>query len=261
MTTWNAADKTANITLSGGSLIATASSATIGGVRATTSAAAGKVYYEAIMLVATGTDYGFGWANSTAALTSFIGNDKNGVACFPAFTAGAVFFNNINQNGGTGFITSATGLLTICIAFDIGGKLFWARTGAGPWNNSFTADPGAGTGGISVATINTGPYFPVFGSNSSGASAVANFGATDFGYAVPSGFTSLDANAQAYEASSKFLGYAALDAPQAAVASSKFLAYDGLDAPQTGMSSSKFLAYVVLRPNGIPWLFSTLGDR
>lgn len=248
MTTWNSGDKSANITLSGGSLIATATSSTIGAVRATTSASSGKVYYEAIMLVAAGSDYGLGWANSTAALSAFIGADKNGVACFPAFTGGAFFFNGANLAGGTGFITGSLQLLTLCVAFDIGGLLIWARTGGSYWNNSATADPGTGTGGIGVSTINAGPYFPVFGSNSSGASVVVNFGATDFGYPVPSGFAGLDTNTQAFAATTKILGYPVLSPPRATVSASKILGLGLLSPPRNAVSLSKMVGYAILGP-------------
>jgi hypothetical protein len=67
--------------------------------------------------------------------------------------------------------------------------MFWARVDNGLWNNSATADPAAGTGGRSVATIAAGPYFPIFGDNGSGGAVTANFGATDFWFAPPSGFT------------------------------------------------------------------------
>ena len=43
--------------------------------------------------------------------------------------------------------TSAEGSVT-GVAFDVDAELVWFRTGAGDWNNSPTADPATGTGGI-----------------------------------------------------------------------------------------------------------------
>jgi hypothetical protein len=245
-TIWNTADKSANVTLSGGSLTAAFSSASQGGVRATASQSTGKWYWEAVFTVTpAGGNTGVGWANATASLASFFGTDKNGVAEFPnSGTGGAIFFNN----GNIGSVGGAVSIGTISIAIDFTAKLVWARYNGGLWNNSSTADPATGTGGYSISTINAGPYFPCFGANSSGQTVVANFGATDFNYPVPSGFSQFDTNAQAYNASSKFLGYDLLAPPKTAAVSSKFLGYDLLAPPQTAVVSSKFLGDAILAP-------------
>ncbi len=243
--TWSGTDKTANVTVSGGSLVATTTSATAGGVRANTSFASGKQYYEVLLSVIVGANYGIGWANATAALTAFIGNDKNGTAVFPNTTNSQFWYNNVNQ--GTLGVTGATTAL-LQIAIDIGGKLVWFRYNGQFWNGSATADPGGGTGGLSLSTINAGPYFPVFCANGSGASVTANFGATAFLAAIPSGFSALDTNTITYAASSKFLGYAVLAPAAADVVSSKFLGYAVLAPAAADAVSSKFLGYAVLQP-------------
>lgn len=240
--TWNGSDKSANITLSASLLTATTTSATQGAVRCTTSETTGKFYWEAELAVLGGSAYAVGWANSTASLASVMGSDKNAVAGEP--TSGAVLFNNASL----GSFGASLALFTVGIAFDIAGKLIWFRNDAGLWNGSLTANPATGTGGFSVSTINAGPYFPVFAANSSGASVTANFGATDYNYAAPSGFGPLAADAQAYITSSKFLGYGVLAPPQTAVSASKFLGYGVLSSPLNAISTSKFLGYAVLAP-------------
>ncbi len=240
MTLWNSADKSANITLSGGSLTATTTSATQGAVRADTSFSSGKLYFEVQIQVLGGSAYAIGWANSTAALGTAMGTDKNSVVF--RSTVGDVFFNNASSTGPG----AALALFVVGVAFDIGGKLIWFRNDLGLWNGSLTADPATGTGGINLSTVNAGPYFPVFAANSSGAAVLANFGATDFDYPPPSGFSGLDVDTQAYVATSKFLGYPVLSPPQNAVSSSKFLGYPVLSPPQNAVSSSKFLGYAVL---------------
>ncbi len=245
--TWNSGDKSANVTLSGGSLVATTTSASQGAVRANTSFGSGKQYFEVILGTASGSNFGIGWANSTASLSSFIGSDKNGVASYVTSATGAFFFNNGSVGAGTGYAGSIG--LTLCIAFDIGGKLIWGRYNNGLWNGSSTADPGTGTGGISLSTINAGPYFPVMCANSSGASVTANFGATSFGYAIPTGFTGLDTNVQAFNASSKFLGYDVLETPTSAAVASKMLGYGTLPPDQTAADASKILGYGPLPPS------------
>jgi hypothetical protein len=244
---WNSGDASANITLSGGSLVATTTSATQGAVRGNTSSASGKIYAEFTITNATGTLWSVGFANSTASLSAALGSNTNSVVLQPNQT-GRAFFNNASL--GTDYAGIAG--LTVCIAFDITGKLFWARYDNGYWNHSATANPATGTGGRSVATIAAGPYFPIFGDNGSGGSVTARFGDLDFWFPPPSGFAGQGTNAQAYEASSKFLGYSVLGAPQNAASSSKFLGYGVMGAPQNAASTSKFLGYAILTPSVAP---------
>lgn len=242
MTTWNSADAAANIALSGGSLIATTTSSTQGAVRATASVST-KTYIEAFILNGTGTLWSIGFADATFSVTAAAGSTTDSVVTQP--NQARNFFNN----GGLGTLQYAPGALnTICIAFDPVGKLWWARINGGIWNNSGTANPATGTGGLSVAAIAAGPYFPYFSSNGSGAQVQANFGATSFSYAPPSGFAGMDANAQAYEASSKFLGYSVLGVPTNAELSSKFLSYSVISQPRNMAASPKFIAYAVVVP-------------
>ncbi len=238
---WNTADKTANITLSGGSLVATKTTAPYGGVRADTSAAAGQIYCEYTVLSTIANNTCVGWANATASLSVLLGTDQNAASWIYSF--GQVWKNN-----GTIASVEIPGVAfsTLCVAFDIGALKLWVRVNNSLWNASATADPGSGTGGISLASMNAGPYFPVFNSNVNGASVLANFGATSFAYAVPSGFSGLDTNAQAYNASSKFLGYGALPPAQDSVAASKLLGYAPLPPSQNAAVSSKFIAYAIL---------------
>lgn len=74
------------------------------------------------------------------------------------------------------------------VAVNFDAKLFWARSDNGQWNGSPTADPASGTGGISFATLNPGPYYPSFDGDQPGQQVTANFGQNAFNYAVPSGF-------------------------------------------------------------------------
>lgn len=240
-TIWNTSDKSANITLSGGSLTATTSSATQGAVRANNSFSSGKLYFEGQIQALVGSAFSIGWANSTAALGTGMGTDKNSIVVQPN-NSGAVLFNNVNLGStGAGLV-----LQVVRVAVDFGASLWWVADDLGLWNASLTANPATGTGGFSFSTINAGPYFPVFAANGSGASVLANFGATDFDYPVPSGFSGLDSDAQPYLASSKFLGYPVLSPPQNAVSASKFLSYPVVSPPQNAVSASKFLGYAVL---------------
>lgn len=240
---WSTTDKTANVTVS--SLLATASTAAQGGVRANTSFASGKLYYEVTLGATNGsTTTGIGWANAAASLTAFFGSDKNGHAVYPGNgTPSNIVFNGAGLGSlGIGWFTGQT----MCIAFDITNKLIWYKIPGRPWNNNPSADPGTGTGGLSVSTILAGPYFPAFGPASSGTSITANFGATPFQSPIPSGFSAVDPTTQAYAASSKFLGYVIDGPPQNAMSASKLLGYVIDGPPTTALAASKLLGYAII---------------
>lgn len=244
---WNSLDKSANVSLSGGSLTATMTSATQGAVRADTSFASGKLYYEVQVTSygAVGSFYAVGWANASAALSVSMGAaPANSVAFFANYTEGPVYFNGVDLGKNDEY--ALTPPQTIGIAFDIGASLFWARFAGSFWNGSSTADPATGVGGRSVAGINAGPYFPAFSVNASGAAATANFGATDFFFPVPAGFSGLEASAQAYLAASKMLGFANLAPPVDVLSVSKMLGFANLDPPSQALSISKMISYAVL---------------
>src|SRR5262249_37714224 len=121
-TTWNPADKGANITLSNGNLTI-ANSSTVAAVRGTTSKTTGKVYYE---MVWTGSNFnllsssGCGVSLSTASL----------ISANPAGVAYLRLSNGEIMNNGTASGTILGGLSTgqtICMAFDIGARRIWFR--------------------------------------------------------------------------------------------------------------------------------------
>lgn len=260
-TTWNSGDKTSNVTLSGSDLIATLTSSSYGGVRATASASSGKYYFEIKIGAGLSTNVAVGWANATASLSTYIGQDLNSWSWF-YYTAGTNIWIN---NGSIMTTVGASVGATIGIAFDIDNKNGWVRVGNGYWNGSPTADPASNTGGFSLSSLNAGPYFPVWNSNVNGAQITANFGASTWAAEPPSGFSSFDANALTHADASKELGYALLSSPDAASASkelgyallgaplaaisSKFVSYGVLSTPSNAVSASKVVGYALLRLN------------
>lgn len=244
MVAWSTTDKSANITLSGGNLTATFSSAVRGGVRCDTSFAGGLLYFEVVNTANNNIEVG--WANATQALTTELGANTNGISAEP--NTARVLFNSSSL----GPVTVSTGLLvvpwTLCVAINFTTKLFWARVNGYGWNGSATADPAAGTGGYSFATIAAGPYFPMFTSSSSGASITARFGASSMWFPIPAGFSTLDTNVQAFNATAKFDGMAVLVAPQAAASAYKMLGQSILIAPRSVASAYKMVGYAILRP-------------
>jgi hypothetical protein len=103
--------------------------------------------------------------------------------------AGNINVNNANPTGNPSLGVRANGDI-IGVAIDIAAKLIWFRVApSGNWNGSGTANPVTGTGGVDITSIVTGPLYPIEGINGVGA-ITANFGASAFTGAVPSGFVS-----------------------------------------------------------------------
>lgn len=184
-TTWNPSDKTASGSLSGGNL--TFTSGTNSSVRTVGKQASGKYYFEYTMTTWTVSTTGVGVANANFVLSS---GDVSGVNTAGITRAGNFWVNGVSQ---VAFGTRASGNI-ICIALDLDNKLIWCRIGAaGNWNNSAPANPATATGGFSIQVLNPdGRLLPIYGAVGSPSAAdviTANFGASAFTGAVPSGFT------------------------------------------------------------------------
>lgn len=171
-----------NVTLSGGNLIATVLP-TNGGVRGAGGLTSGKYYWENTYTTINTNTVGVGISLASASLT----NATNIGFANIARTTGGITVNNVGSGSALGIINPAA---VVGIAVDFTAKLIWFRIApAGNWNGSGTANPATGVGGISIASISTGPLYPcMYGQT--GDKITANFGATAFSGAVPSGFTS-----------------------------------------------------------------------
>lgn len=181
-TTLNPDDKTANITLSGSNLVATASTSSNGGVRAADAQTSGKYYFEITWTATGGSDTGVGFCDDSCDLNAI---GSSAVRAAIVFNSGNFYVNGSNL---VSIGAPSTGTVT-CIAVDLGAQLIWARQGSGNWNDSGTANPATGTGGESISAL-SGNFFPAISLGSTSAELTANFGATSFAQTVPSGFTS-----------------------------------------------------------------------
>lgn len=178
-TTWNPSDKVA-MTLTNGNLTAT-NTASPSGVRAVKGQTAGQYYWEVTMATWVQGSTAVGFGLSTAALNA---GTLAGWGIVSK-TTGSIIINNIGSGSSLGARASGN---IIGIALDIDNQLCWFRVApAGNWNGSGTASPG-GTGGVSISTI-AGTQFPCFLGSNLNEQAIANFGASAFSGAVPSGFT------------------------------------------------------------------------
>jgi hypothetical protein len=191
--TWDAATVTA-VTLSGGDLVATNTGTTSADQGARVAAAsgktAGKYYFEVTItrpptVIGSNVTVGIGTTSST-----YTNMGNNATIGAVAYTSGAVWAGGSSVAGIN--IGSVATTDTIGIAVDLDNRKIWFRKNSGSWNAGISgADPVTNAGG---ATIPAGTMVPfvMFGGTSGVAGIVrtANFGASAFSGAVPSGFTS-----------------------------------------------------------------------
>lgn len=176
-TTWNSADKDASVSLDATFLIATGG---FGCVRSIASHSTGKYFASSFVNpISGGNTYGI--ANSSFVLSGSVPNSTNSAGAFPE--GGSISFNS----GVIGTFTAAVTNDIVDMAVDIGAQLIWFRTNGGDWNGNPANNPATGTGGASFAGIGAGPYFATICLNS-GRVGTANFGASAYSFAAPSGF-------------------------------------------------------------------------
>jgi len=242
MVAWSTTDKSANVTLSTAfglaNSLATFTSATQGAVRCDTSTAV-KTYVE--FWLSAGANWHIGYANATYSLAAILGNTNDSVDANPS---GNTRINNGNVGQwGVSYLGCCVGW-----AFDPIAKLIWVSLNGANWNNSATANPSTGVGGVSIATINAGPYFPTFSAASNGAACIGRFGTNDMAFPIPTGFSAMDTNVQAFEMTPKFVAFALYNIPQAAASVFKEVSYAVLNTPQASANVFKMVSYAILQP-------------
>lgn len=186
-TSWNPADQS-GMTLTGSNLIAT-SAAGHSNVRSTTSQTTGKVCWEVVATTITG-DWDAGLSNATYSITGLLGGDGNGIGFDPNTGAPqGVFYNNATLSTGPG--VSPNGEKEDFCA-DLDAHLFWVtnatqRGNGFTWNNSATANPATGTGGLAFTGMPC-PCFITFNDTQAGGVATLN-AVGPLAVALPSGFS------------------------------------------------------------------------
>jgi len=195
ITTWNAGDKDANMSLSNQNF--TATSANLGGgstsVRSNSSFTVGKKCGD-ISTTQISNNWDVGLANATFALNNpnGAGSDTNAIGYDPNSTGGnqGVFFNNVLLSSLAG-VPSANGTFTMCVDFGTSSVWFTSaemRAAGDNWNSSPTADPAAGTGGMSFVGMSC-PCFIVY-NNAEAGNATLSLGTT--AVTLPAGFSLFD---------------------------------------------------------------------
>jgi hypothetical protein len=134
-----------------------------------------------------GNDTGIGIATSSAPLGSFGTAASGGCAAFTGT-------GNIYLNGSaTGIaVQGVSGLVGTVwqIALDLTNSRVWFRCNNNYWNDAAINNPATNVGGINISTLfPANAAYAIFCANASGVGFTANFGASAFTYAIPSGFT------------------------------------------------------------------------
>lgn len=159
-TTWNPLDKSSDITLSSGNLVATMTGVSANAnVRATVGKSSGKWHYEIVVntIGGHGNYPNFGVANSVAGLGVDLGSDTNSIEYQED---GRIYY-------GGGFIGTADSFSTgvvLAIELDADAKNFYVRKNGGARNGPF-----------SITSMFPGPIFPAAGFADNSSQLTANF--------------------------------------------------------------------------------------
>lgn len=177
------------VTFSGGNDIWTCTNCASGYLtngRGTNNHPAGKWHFEiTTTTVASACCYEVGLVSSAVGNAVAIDNSADGVGYS---STGAVYLNNPTTIGTVAAYTSGS---IVCVEVDLNNKLLWVRVGSGgTWNNSGTANPATGAGGLNIATVTTTNLYPGVSTGYGAGAATLNVGATSFNCPVSSGFNS-----------------------------------------------------------------------
>ncbi len=170
--TWNAADKDANVVLSGASLVATRTISSNGSVRATAGKASGKWYWE---VTPSGVSFCYiGVSTASEAVTAtYVGNSATGWAWY---NAGEKVNNASFSVYGASF--GAGDVIGVALDMDSGTITFYMNG----------VSQGQAFSGL------TGTVFPAVTVGGTTTTLTANFGATAFAHSIPSGFYAFQSN-------------------------------------------------------------------
>jgi hypothetical protein len=184
-TTWDDTLKSAaGMTLSGGSLTATATAAASVGA---TQNCTGPTYFQVTIGTAIATSQQVGMVTRRANFgTTLLGNDAN--LSIGYHSGGTVRINNAVVTTIQTFAANAV----VDVAYNPNAKLIWFRTNNGNWNNDVIANqnPAGNVGGISTAGV-SGPLYPAWGAAATGNNATAKF-TSGFTYTPPTGYITVD---------------------------------------------------------------------
>jgi hypothetical protein len=182
----------ANITLSGGNLVATNNNSGPGTAITQIGAAGSKKYYFEIVLTndtdGGGQNTGIGLSNSCCGYGGgFLGGSSASIGCYDSANT---FYNGGNVGTCTPGAWSQGD--NIGVAYDTGNGKAWFRQNGGNWNNAAigSQNPATNTGGFSISI--SGTVYPAVQIRQSVIDTMtAKFLASSWTYTVPSGFVAV----------------------------------------------------------------------
>ena len=170
-----------NVTVSNDGLTATHSSSGVGSVISTEFFSTGKFYFEVVLQTSTTNADSVGVIKSASAVTTA---NITGVS----LGSGSALIYSNGVNTGISLGVSAVGD-RYDMAIDLTARQGWIRRNGGNWNGSGTANPATNVGGVTIAATVTFAPYAAFNAGANSNAMTANFGASAFSGAVPSGFT------------------------------------------------------------------------
>lgn len=181
-TVWNAGQKSGNITLSGGGLVATSAGA--GGVRSD-HPLSGLSYFESVITTLAGTPQigiaSFIWGNTTA-----LGANSYSIGYL---SSGAVQINSTTVATLAAYVQGDR----VEVAVNPADRLIWFRVNGGNWNNNVANDPVTSVGGIDYSATMTfiGTMYAAVYASITGTVWTTTF-STPFTDSAPTNYQSLD---------------------------------------------------------------------
>lgn len=176
-----------NVTVSTDKLTATHTNTTTdSGARSTANKSTGKFYFEVTMTNVHGAFDCVGLLSSGGNFANLVTGSVNCLATYK--NTGAIYGSNISSGKTLGAIAIGD---VIGIAVDLTAHKAWLRKNGGNWNGlALTSEnPNTGTGGVTIAAFAFAPAVGFGGTGTAAGDAMtANFGATAFGSAAPTGF-------------------------------------------------------------------------
>jgi hypothetical protein len=170
-----------NVTMSGGNLTATRTAVTAAG-RSRDYQKYGRYYAEFTVNAWAGTGDCVGLVRPEGSAGDIVGG-LNGCYCY---RSGALWSNGASAGVSLGTVANGQ---RVDMAVDFDANLIWFRRAGGNWNNSGSADPATGVGGIAFSFNAMAPCIGFGGSGgANGNNVTANLGASAFGGTPPSGF-------------------------------------------------------------------------
>lgn len=192
-TTWNPADKSSLITLTGPANLVWTCGNNWANVRSIATLVSNqKVYFEQVATNITFANW-IGVADSSADLTAPFAGASLSPAHAAVLGSSGAFRDGDSANDGAIAAAYLTGD-NIGVAFNSATLKIWFRKNGGSWNagTAGTQDPATSQGGFTVSIVGS-PFFALGGGGDTGDSGTAKFSSSDWTYAAPSGFTQLAA--------------------------------------------------------------------